>query len=106
MLHGPELVDDPEAGLLARMVGRGQAREETEREVGLVSKAEQRVDQLLPADDHRDLVASEPDVGEMLPDPPGQLRGLHRIVPVVRTFSCSFRMPNISISGFGGQPGT
>jgi hypothetical protein len=24
----------------------------------------------------------------------------------VRTFSCSFRIPNISISGFGGQPGT
>ena len=34
----------------------------------------------------------------------GELGGGHLNGSVVRTFSCSFRMPCISISGFGGQP--
>jgi len=71
----------------------------------------QGVDTIVPVDVYvpdlyRHLAACDQHVGEPLAQAPGDLLRAHRKVPCVRTFSCSFRMPNISISGFGGQPGT
>ena len=88
------------------MVGGRETGQEAEGEVGLVAEPDDRVDQPVAFDDDRDLVPRQQDVGEPGADPIRQLRRPQRILPVVRTCSCSFRIPNISISGFGGQPGT
>ena len=88
------------------MVGGREACQEAEGQVGLVAEADDRVDQPLAIEDDRDPAPRQQDVGESRPDPLRQLLRPQRILPVVRTFSCSFRIPNISISGFGGQPGT
>ena len=88
------------------MVGGRETGQEAEGEVGLVAEPDDRVDQPVAFDDDRDLVPRQQDVGEPGADPIRQLRRPQRILPVVRTCSCSFRIPNISISGLGGQPGT
>ena len=88
------------------MVGGREARQEPEGQVRLVPEPDDRVDQLVAFDDDGDLASRQEDVGEPRADPFRQLGRPQRILPVVRTFSCSFRIPNISISGFGGQPGT
>ena len=53
-----------------------------------------------------DLAARDQDVGRSRADPLGQLVGTHLNGSDVRTLSWSFRIPYMSISGFGGQPGT
>ena len=91
------------------LVGQSVAvtrREEVERQIGVVAERGQRLEQVVAIDDDRDLVAGDEHLAEAFADAFRELGGHHLNVSEVRTFSCSFRMPCISISGFGGQPGT
>ena len=88
------------------MVGRRHAAEEAEGQLGVVPELREGLLESFRLEEQRDLVPGQQHVREGRAEPVGELDGLHRTVPVVRTFSWSFRMPNISISGFGGQPGT
>ena len=66
----------------------------------------ERLEQRLARDHGGDFLARQDRVGAPLAHPLGDLRGVHLKGSVVRTFSCSFKMPYISISGLGGHPGT
>ncbi len=57
-------------------------------------------------DDRGDLLARDEHVGEVTAHAVRELGRHHRNVSDVRTFSWSFKIPCINISGLGGQPGT
>ena len=106
LLDREQLVGHPEPRIGLGPVGRGEARAEPQREAGVIAQPREHAEQVVTIDDGGHLAAGHRDVGTALAHALGQLGGLHLNGSVVRTFSCSFRMPCISISGFGGHPGT
>ncbi len=101
-----EVVGHPDPRIPPGPVRAGDVGEEAEGEVRLGLEVGQRPGELLAGDGDRDLVPGQEDVREPLAEPLGELVRGHARVPRFWIFSCSWRMPYISISGRGGHPGT
>src|SRR5581483_1183294 len=101
-----QLVAHPVSGDSAGPIGRGHAGEEIEREVAIVPEPGELGEESRPVNDRRYLSSRDRHVRDARPHPLRELPRPHRTRPCVRTFSWSRRIPYISISGLGGQPGT
>src|SRR5262249_41365621 len=107
VLPRAEVVGDPEPRVAPRPIGDGQVGEGIDREVRVVSKVLERVEKGRGPHDRGDLASYLQDVGKAIAKARREVGRQHQGTRASRwTFSCSRRIPYMSISGRGGQPGT
>jgi len=84
----------------------GHRGERVQLDAALVTEPRERREQIVPLDHDRRLVTRDDDIGIARRHRRRELGDGHLKGSSVRTFFWSVRIPYISISGFGGHPGT
>ena len=105
VLDRQHLVGHPEPRVGTRPVVAVMLEQKPSQRV-VLAQPDEGLEQVVAVDDGGHLTARHDGVGASSPHTVGDLGRRHLNGSVVRTFSCSLRMPCISISGLGGHPGT
>ena len=119
MVRRQEVIDHVEAVLAGRIIGAADIDEANEPALRIVPQEGRRPDDVLAADDDRQLVEGNGPVLDRLAEGRGDMiaQGLEisthamtfaqrSMVPVRRIFFCRSSTPYRSASAVGGQPGT